>query len=83
MGNSRDKLVDDVTRLRDLDAALRSEGVNVPTQAEEWQTTTRTVHRYLESLRQLVGPTEVIRLEDQTFRQRYAGKAPKLFAKGT
>lgn len=78
----RNKLVGDIQRLRELDTALRAEGVNVPTVAQEWETTTRAVHRYLDVLRELVGPTEATRGEDLHFRQRYTGKPVKLFAKG-
>lgn len=77
----RNKLVDDIQRLREMDSALRADGVNVPAFAEQWQTTTRTIHRYLDALRELVGATEAARADDLHFRHRYTGKTPKLFAK--
>jgi predicted ArsR family transcriptional regulator len=77
----RTKLVDDVHRLRELDGALRGDGVNVPDVAERWQTTTRAVHRYLDVLRELVSPTEAARADDGHFRQKYAGRPARLFAK--
>jgi len=77
----RNKLVDDITRLRQMDGLLRGDGANVPTLADEWQTTTRAVHRYLDVLRELVGPTEAERGGDLHFLQRYTGKPGKLFAK--
>lgn len=80
-GGKRMKLTDDIQRLRDLDLQLRADGVNVPDLAQEWNVTTRTIHRYLDALRDLVGPTEATRSDDLHFRQRYAGKPPKLFAK--
>ncbi|MBS0206620.1 MAG: hypothetical protein JSS49_27400 [Planctomycetes bacterium] len=77
----RTKLTEDVQRIRDLDSMLRGDGVNVPAQAAEWGIATRTIHRYLDALRDLVGPTEATRGDDLHFRQRYLGKAPQLFAK--
>jgi len=77
----RSSLVEDIKRLRDLDAALRGEGVNVPALAEEWGTTTRTVHRQLDALRELCGPTEATRGDDGRFLQRYTGKPKQFFAK--
>ena len=76
----RNKLVDDIQRLREMDSALRGDGVNVPEFAERWQTAKRTIHRYLDALRELVGATEAERADDLHFRHRYAGKAVKLFA---
>ena len=72
-GAKRNKLVQDIQRLRELDAGLRGDGINVVQIAETWETATRSVHRYLDVLRELVGPTEAHRGEDGHFRQRYSG----------
>ena len=77
----RIKLANDIERLQQLDTLLRGSGANVPALAEEWDTTTRAVHRYLDVLRDIVGPTEAVRADDQHFRQTYAGKPKRLFAK--
>jgi hypothetical protein len=77
----RNKLVEDIRRLQQMDDLLRGDGANVPTLAEEWQTTGRAVHRYLDVLRELVGPTSAERYDDQHFRQTYLGKPQRLFSK--
>lgn len=80
-GGKRSKLTEDIQRLKFLDSQLRASGVNVPAVASEWETSQRTVHRYLDALRELVGPTEAARADDLHFRQRYSGKPARLFAR--
>jgi len=74
-------LIRDIQRLQNLDAALRSGGINIPDLAEEWNCDIRTVQRYLAALRELSGPTEAIQQSDGRYLQKYKGHAPAFFAK--
>lgn len=73
-------LIKDVQRLRQLDEILRGQGVNVVTLATAWRVTTRTVYRYMDVLRELVGPTESTRYNVH-FLHRYQGTPARFFVK--
>jgi len=64
-----------VRRLMAMDALLDGDGVNVPTFAEEWRTSEKSIHRDLVMLRLLGCETEVTHdgTTDRYF-QRYVKK---------